>query len=81
MAQGPYTVTDTWNNTVFYTSTGWPGGTSPYNSITLAQGDELNQLDYSVSWRDQGWADPPGTNNGGASANLKINLLCTHECS
>ena len=72
MAQYPYIVTGTWTNTVSYTSSGWPGGTSIYHSITLTQGDELKHLDYSVSWSDQDWGGP--TNPGGAWSNLKINL-------
>ena len=74
MAQGPYSFSNSWSNPISYTSTGSPGGTSVYQSITLTQGDELKHLDYSVSWKDQGTAVPPWTNSGGAWANLKIEL-------
>ena len=72
MAQGPYSFSNSWSNTLSYTSPGWPGGTSVYHSIILTQGDELKHIDYSVSWSDQDWGGP--TNPGGAWSNLKINL-------
>ncbi|MBT6965088.1 MAG: hypothetical protein HOA01_02585, partial [Flavobacteriales bacterium] len=72
MAQGPYSFSNSWSNTMSYTSPGWPGGTSVYHSIILTQGDELKHIDYSVSWSDQDWGGP--TNPGGAWSNLKINL-------
>ena len=72
MAQGPYEFTGSQTGQEWVNQNGTGGATAALNytyiTIPLNQGNSLEHLDYSISWKNHGW--------GGSSAasNAKINL-------
>jgi hypothetical protein len=72
MAQGPYEFTGSQTGQEWVNQNGTGGATAALNytyiTIPLNQGNSLEHLDYSISWKNHGWG------SSSSSSNAKINL-------
>ena len=72
MAQGPYEFTGSQTGQEWVNQNGTGGATAAMNytyiTIPLNQGNSLEHLDYSISWKNHGWG------SSSSASNAKINL-------